>query len=99
MKDSFFQLSKLKQVTDPKTKVKTFSGEISIVYVRTTFIQVVGTDIVNNRTISWIVCNDGSHYPVDIHPSDLIEAMQCNLITTASIMSAKNQLTPDKNFG
>lgn len=98
MENKFFQLSKLKQVTDKETKQKKFTGEISIIYVRASFIEIVGTDSVNNRTISWIVCSDGSHFPIDIHPSDLIGAMRAELLTTAEVMKAAQDLMPDQSF-
>lgn len=100
MENSFCQLTKLKEITDPKTKKKSFTGEISIVYIRASWIQVAAPGIVKNRTISYLVLGDGDVYAIDIHPSDLIEAMKCNLLTTAQIMgAAKGELTPDKNFG
>lgn len=99
MNNSFLQLSKLKEISDPKTKKKSFTGEISIIYVRSTWIQVVGTDVVNNRTISWIVCNDATMYPVDIHPADLIAATGCQVISTAQVMgAAKGELIPNQDF-
>lgn len=98
MNNSFLQLSKLKEITDETTKKKSFSGEISIIYVRASWIEMIGPGNVNSRSISYLVCHDGSHFAVDIHPSDLV-AVLGQVITTANVMgAAKGELIPNQDF-
>ncbi len=84
MKKKWFQLTKLQ--IDAKTKK--FTGEISFIWIRESFIECIGQVSYNERTIAQIVCSDGRSFCCDIHPADLINAMDADVVTTASIMSA-----------
>lgn len=84
MKTKWFQLTKLQQ--DAKTKL--FSGEVRFIYIKASFVELISPESFNDRTVSGVLCSNGMFFIADIHPAQLMSALDAECITTASIMSA-----------